>query len=145
MNKSMVNTTWVGVGLTLAMLIGSPAYGDDVELLLSNPASSNAAKPNILFILDSSGSMKSVETSQESFDSSKTYNGSCRRDHYYWTTSGGTPSCGSTQRIEKTSFVCAQGTLQATEVFSMRCCFLIRRPAMRQNRISFSYWTAPAV
>lgn len=113
MKKSRVRTAWAGVGLTLAMTAGSPAYADDVELLLSNPAASNAAKPNILFILDSSGSMTSIEVTQEPFDPSLSYNGSCSDNNLYWTTSGGTPSCGSSKRIAKSSFVCAQGLVQA--------------------------------
>lgn len=113
MKKSSLRTVCAGVGLTLAMITGSPAYADDVELLLSNPAASNAAKPNILFILDSSGSMTSIETTQEPFDASESYNGSCSRNRLYWTTSGGTPSCGSDKNIAKSSFVCAQGLAQA--------------------------------
>ncbi len=115
MTKSRIHAAWAGVGLTLALLTGTPAYADDVELLLSNPASSNAAKPNILFILDSSGSMTSVETSQEPFDAALSYSGPCSRDKLYWTTNSGVPSCnsGNEQRILKTAFVCQQGLIQA--------------------------------
>lgn len=112
MKKSKLRMRWASVGLMLAMTTGSPAYADDVELLLSNPAASNAAKPNILFILDSSGSMTSIEFSQEPYDPSLKYSGSCSRNNIYWTTSGGTPSCGTTRIIKKSSFVCAQGTSQ---------------------------------
>lgn len=119
--KSRIRAAWaVGAGLTLTLAIGYSANAEDVELLLSNPASSNAAKPNILFILDSSGSMSSIETSQELFDSSKTYSGPCDGSKYYWTTSSNTPSCdsGNDQLTKKTAFVCAQGIVQATAVGS---------------------------
>lgn len=115
MNESRKQcTVWAGAGLMLALMVCLPAYSDDVELLLSNSASSNSAKPNILFILDSSGSMKSIETSQEPYDGTMSYGGSCSREKYYWTTSGGTPSCKSrnAKLIAKTSFVCAQGIAQ---------------------------------
>ena len=68
MTKSRSHTAWAGVGILLTLTLGSPAIADDVELLLSIPGSSNAAKPNILFILDSSGSMNTIETTQEPFD-----------------------------------------------------------------------------
>jgi len=93
MSKFLRRTKWAGASLTLVLMIGSLARAEDVELLLSNPASSNAAKPNILFILDTSGSMKSIEKSQEPFDGTQTYSGPCNRNYLYWTTSGGTPSC----------------------------------------------------
>ena len=114
MTKSRKHVAWAGVGLTLALLVGSPAIAEDVELLLSIPGASNAAKPNILFILDSSGSMRSIETSQEPFDGTDSYSGPCDRSYYYWTTSGSVPSCGTNKKIQKPYFVCAQGVTQAT-------------------------------
>lgn len=103
----------IGAGFFLALMVGSPAVADDVELLLTVPGASNAAKPNVLFILDSSGSMTTVvETNQEPFDGSKSYSGDCDRDDYYWTTSGSVPDCDSgsdrKRRIEDDYFVCRQ-------------------------------------
>jgi type IV pilus assembly protein PilY1 len=116
MNSFRIRVAWAGAGLILASIVGSPAIADDVELLLSNPAASTAAKPNILFILDSSGSMTSIETSQEPFDSTLVYAGPCNNNQYYYTTNSGTPSCssGNRNRIDKPAFLCAQGVLQAS-------------------------------
>ena len=116
MNSSRIRVAWAGTGLIFASIVGSPAIADDVDLLLSNPAASTAAKPNILFILDSSGSMKSIEASQEPFDGNQTYTGPCNNGQYYYTTNSGTPSCdsGNSNRIDKPAFLCAQGVLQAT-------------------------------
>ena len=114
MTKSGKHVAWAGVGLTLALTVGSPAIADDVELLLSIPGASNAAKPNILFILDSSGSMRSIETSQEPFDGTDSYSGPCDDSYYYWTTTGGVPSCSTDRKIDKPYFVCAQGVTQVT-------------------------------
>ncbi len=61
MTRSRKHVAWAGVGLSLALTVGSAAVADDTELLLSNPNSVGADKPNILFILDSSGSMRTVE------------------------------------------------------------------------------------
>jgi len=117
MNKSRIHAAWAaGVGLTLTLVTCISAYADDVELLLSNQATSNETKPNIMFILDSSGSMTSVETTQQPYDGSQIYSGNCSRDNYYWTTSGGTPLCNNDNEnfFWKTSFVCEQGSVQAS-------------------------------
>jgi type IV pilus assembly protein PilY1 len=99
------------------LVTGFPAVADDVELLLTVPGASNAAKPNVLFILDSSGSMTTVvETNQEPFDGSKDYSGDCNQDDFYWTTSSGVPDCDSStdrrRRIDDAYFVCQQGRSQ---------------------------------
>ncbi|MDH4316125.1 MAG: PilC/PilY family type IV pilus protein [Gammaproteobacteria bacterium] len=114
MTTSRKHVAWAGVGLTLALTAGSPAVADDTELLVSNP-NSGAIKPNILFILDSSGSMTSIETTQEPYDSTTVYAGSCRPNVYYWTDSSNIPSCDwdNDNFIPKASFVCQQGIIQA--------------------------------
>lgn len=115
-----IRTAWAGAGLALALTVGMPALADDVELLLTVPGASNAAKPNILFILDSSGSMTTVEeVNQEPFDGTKSYSGDCNSSDFYWTTKSSIPDCdgnGSVenQRIDADYFVCEQGMDQIT-------------------------------
>lgn len=112
MTKSRKHAAWVGVGLTIALTAGSPAIADDTELLLSTPNSTGADRPNILFILDSSGSMTSIEKTQQPFDSSVTYPGSCSSSHLYITSGNSIPSCGSNGRITKAQFLCDVASLQ---------------------------------
>ena len=114
MDMSGKRFTWAGVALILTIAAGSPAVADDVELLLSTPAASNAAKPNVLFIIDSSGSMMSVEVSQQPYDPNTPYSGPCQTDKYYWTTNSTLPECGeeADYMVQKTSFVCQQGLTQ---------------------------------
>lgn len=119
MMMSRKRIAWFGAGLTLALTAGSPAIADDTELLLSTPNSTGADKPNILFILDSSGSMTSIETTQQPFDASVTYPGSCPTDKYYITDSNSIPSCGSSSRIAKTQFLCASASLQLSTAGSV--------------------------
>ena len=112
MTMSRKHVAWVGVGLTIAMTAGSPVLADDTELLLSTPSSTGADKPNILFILDSSGSMTSIETTQQPFDGSANYPGSCLSNKYYWSTSTtNVPGCGSGNEklIDQDKFTCAAG------------------------------------
>lgn len=111
MNMSSLRTAWAGAGLALTLLAGSPVYADDVELLLSNPNSSGADKPNILFILDSSGSMTTIERTQEPYINSNSYPGSCDANRVYWTNNSQPPNCGTDNWVSKANFVCATGTL----------------------------------
>jgi type IV pilus assembly protein PilY1 len=115
-----MRTAWVGAGLALALTVGMPAIADDVELLLTVPGISNAAKPNILFILDSSGSMTTIEeVNQEPFDGTKSYGGGCDKDDFYWTTQSSIPKCSASgtknQAIDGDYFVCKQGLQQTME------------------------------
>ena len=112
MNMSRIRTAAASAGLLLTMIVASPVWADDVELLLSTPAS-NAAKPNLLFILDSSGSMDDEVDTQVPYDASKTYNGDCEDDLYYWTTGPDVPDCNvNSHAFEIDSFMCDQGNIQ---------------------------------
>ena len=112
MNMSNKHSAWALAGLLLTLTAGSPVWADDVELLLSTPASSNAAKPNILFILDSSGSMRTIEPNQVPYDADEIYTGPCDLSQYYWSTNSSIPSCGSSYRFNKSVFYCQQGVDQ---------------------------------
>lgn len=120
MNKSSLHTAWAAAGLIATVTAGSPVWADDVELLLSVPGASEAAKPNVLFILDSSGSMTSIETTQTPYDSTVTYSGSCNTSYLYWSTNSNLPSCssGTIRRFEKSKFACAQGLAQIADAGS---------------------------
>ncbi|MGI9270290.1 MAG: pilus assembly protein [Woeseiaceae bacterium] len=100
--------------MLLTLTVATPVWADDVELLLSTPAASDAAKPNILFIIDSSGSMTTVEQSQEPYDGTQTYSGPCDSNKYYWTSTSSIPNCGSQYKFNKSVFYCAQGVTQIT-------------------------------
>lgn len=104
---------WGLAGLLLTLTVATPAWADDVELLLSTPAASDAAKPNILFVLDSSGSMTTKEYSQEPYDASETYSGPCDLDKYYWSTTSSIPNCGRDYKFKKSVFYCSSGVAQA--------------------------------
>ena len=130
MKLSATRTAWAaGASLMMTLLVASPVWADDVELLLSTPASSNAAKPNILFIIDSSGSMTTEETYQEPFTAGTDYSGGgCNDDYYYWTTGSNIPNCTSEYRIRKEAFVCAQGVTQIADAGSYTDTMAMYRP-----------------
>ena len=111
MFTSRKRTAWAGVGLLLSLTISSPVWADDVELLLSTPELGAAARPNLLFILDSSGSMTGEVPSQNPYDASEDYDGDCDDDMYYWKSGSGSgvPNCDDAFKFKKNKFDCEQG------------------------------------
>ena len=108
MKISTKNTTWMSLGCVFALIAGAPALADDTELLLISPNPGSLPKPNVLFIMDTSGSMTSTESTLEPYDSMQTYSGDCDVNNIYWTDVDVLPVCNGTneQYLEKTSFHC---------------------------------------
>jgi len=124
MNTIIQKTTWTCAGLLLAMSCGAPAIADDTELLLINPDESQQI-PNVMLIIDSSGSMGNTEQTTEVYDYEETYPGGatpCDPDYLYWTEyKNVVPSCAtSTNRIHKSSFLCDDATRRLQGVGSYR-------------------------
>jgi len=120
MKISTNKTTWITLGCVVSLLSGAPAVADDTELLLLNPNPATNPTPNVMFILDTSGSMTTTETTVAPYDSAVTYAGSCDSDNLYWTEVDVTPVCDGTETnwVEKTSFFCDFATLQVAGIGS---------------------------
>ena len=117
MNAQTRKTTWTGAGIFLALTLGLPVMADDTELLLSVP--DVGTKPNILFILDTSGSMDDEVLTQEPYDALQTYGGTCSTDAVYWTDVDLPPDCADTgQFVFKSAFVCNAAGGQLTGIGS---------------------------
>jgi type IV pilus assembly protein PilY1 len=99
-------------GLLLTLAAGA-ALADDTEIFFNTNV--NGANANVMFILDTSGSMNDVVTSQVAYDSTQTYTadrcaGNFATDRVYYGTGGTLPSCGSTNYILNTSFKCVDAS-----------------------------------
>ena len=91
----------VGLGL----LTGAPlALADDTEVYVSN--STEGSQPNILFIVDTSGSMSTQVTIPAVYDPATTYPGSCSASRIYWTTGSTPPSCSTDQWVPTSQSYC---------------------------------------
>ncbi len=114
MNKVIRKTIMTGAGLLLALTSGAPALADDTELLLAAPNRADLPTPNILFILDTSGSMGNEESTREIYDHTKEYGGDCNDNRLYWSETGTVPGCDSSNKkyISKDKFNCAAATRQ---------------------------------
>ena len=120
MKISTRKNTWISVGCGLTMLAGAPAMADDTELLLITPDPRFNPKPNVMFIMDTSGSMGTKEQTIQPYDSAQTYAGACDNDAIYWTEVDIVPSCdaGNTQWVWKTHFQCSYATQQISGIGS---------------------------
>lgn len=102
---------WAGAGLlALAWLTGpgSGARADDTELFVAEAAGSpDAARPNVLFIVDTSGSMDTLVETQAEWDPAVTFAGCYRTDVLYVATGTEPPPCASTAFVPKSVNRCA--------------------------------------
>jgi type IV pilus assembly protein PilY1 len=100
--------TLVALAATTAatLLSAAAARADDTELFIGPAVSAPPTRPNILIVLDTSGSMTNLQWTQEDYTASTNYSGSCSRSRIYWSRDGRPPSCGSSQWVSDTAFVC---------------------------------------
>ncbi len=76
------------------LLSATPLYADDTELYTGITPGAITARPNVLFIIDTSGSMgTNVTLTTGTYDPATTYTGTCDPTRYYWSNTGGVPSC----------------------------------------------------
>lgn len=89
----------------LSLLTGAPlALADDTEVYVSN--ATEGTQPNILFIVDTSGSMNTLVNIPAVYDPATTYSGSCSSSRIYWTTNSTPPSCSTSQWIPTSQNYC---------------------------------------
>lgn len=109
----------------LTGLIGCSALADDTEVFFGSSSVSTGA-PNILLVLDTSGSMQELVTTSSAYDpvaaASGTYTGNCSTSNVYFRkasdntmptcAAGGTVSNGSPNRgyVAETAFHCSTAT-----------------------------------
>ena len=108
MQYPLIRRMAVLIAACLYALGAATATADDTEIFFSTGNGGNA---NVMFILDTSGSMNDVVTSQSPYDSTISYTAdkcSTQFDgNYVYYGSGGTvPACGSTATIPVARFKC---------------------------------------
>ena len=120
MNKLIRKSTGIVFGLTLALLSGAPAIADDTELLLVTPPDPSQLKPNVMFILDTSGSMTTVQETGEPYNPLTDYSafGDCDINNMYYSEDGSVPVCdgANTRYVDKGSWNCNASSIQIADV-----------------------------
>ncbi len=114
MKISKRKITWMSTGLAFTLLAAVPAVAQDTELLLVNPDPTLSPTPNVLFILDTSGSMTSTQPTIAPYDGIQTYSGNCNSNALYWTDVDVVPVCDGTNQnfVAKSAFMCDFATNQ---------------------------------
>ena len=113
MKISTRKIAWMNISCAVALLTGMPAVADDTELLLFSPDPSQLPPPNVMFIIDNSGSMEDQLTTTISYDSNLEYDGACDKDKFYWTDIDLEPDCATSKNvINSDRFVCVSAQKQ---------------------------------
>lgn len=78
-------------GLSLGLATAQVARADDIEIFTGDASLASSITPNVLFIIDTSGSMRSEVRTQSTFDPSETYAGDCDASRIYWSEDSNDP------------------------------------------------------
>jgi type IV pilus assembly protein PilY1 len=97
----------VAISCVLTLLAAGPSFADDTEIYQSQ-AAATGAQPNVLFVIDTSGSMNTtVPSTIPAYNPALTYTGSCDDQYLYWSSgTNGAPKCSTSQYIARTSMTC---------------------------------------
>src|SRR5688572_3632797 len=89
----------------MSVTLGAPAYADDSEVFTNSSFLATGVRPNILFVIDTSGSM---DTKVNVYDPEKTYTGACPAGRVYWNTGTNKepPACDGKQWISEVNNRC---------------------------------------
>ncbi len=108
--------------LTLVVFTGGTALADDTELFVAglDPAANSNVRPNVLFIIDTSGSMGTNVKTQVAYDESIDFSGggsACyKRDAIYWSLSNSPPNCASESYFWKSRNLCQDSQERLTNL-----------------------------
>ncbi len=96
--------------ITAFMLLTSQAVlAEDTEVYLGASLTPSVVRPNLTFIIDTSGSMSTNVTSTTTngtYNPATTYAGACNSGRVYYSSSGTPPSCGTSQYFTTTANKC---------------------------------------
>jgi len=94
------------------LALAVPALADDSEIFTGAANVVTAQRPNILFIMDTSGSMDTDVVTQVPFNPATTYPGSCDPNRVYFvqgSNSNNPPNCTSSNSFPRVAFKCDAG------------------------------------
>ena len=103
--------------LLTGLLISPVALADDTEIYTGTATFTSTVKPNLTFIIDTSGSMNTgVTMALGQYDPATTYTGSCDPTKIYWDDRGKAPNCSTSNYIDATANTCkaSEAALSAT-------------------------------
>ena len=103
----------LGLIFGIVFIASPPATAEDTEVYLGASNTPSVVRPNLTFIIDTSGSMDENVTSTTSngaYNPATTYTGSCNSSRTYWSSNGTPPSCGTDQYINNSANKCSDSS-----------------------------------
>lgn len=94
---------------TSMLALAGIAAADETEIFTGTGNAVSNQRPNILFIIDTSGSMNTDVVTQVPFDPAVTYGGSCDPNRVYFATGSNPnspPSCSTSSSVPSAAFQC---------------------------------------
>ncbi|MCK4834357.1 MAG: hypothetical protein KAT12_06250, partial [Gammaproteobacteria bacterium] len=97
----------VFAGLLLSSAFVPVATAEDIEIYTSLGAAGTSSNPNILFIVDTSGSMSAETLVKDAYVDKSVYLGNCESTGVYFVDNGKLPDCATnTNWFDRTALVC---------------------------------------
>ncbi len=113
--KKLPSNRAILAGAVMSLLTCTPVYADDIEIYVGGNLTATAVPPNVLFVVDTSGSMGSTVATQGNYDPATDYSGlptSCAEftnNKIYWSSGSVSTSCTSTRWFDTMYMHCDAG------------------------------------
>lgn len=111
--KKSSHSTFLTLTSGLLLLVSQAVVAEDTEIYLGSSSTPSVVRPNLTFIIDTSGSMDTDVTSTTtngSYDPGTTYDGACDADRIYFSATGTPPGCGTDQYFNRSVNKCADSS-----------------------------------
>ena len=112
MNQATRNLIRLAAAASMLALAGA-ALADETEIFTGAGNAVSSQRPNILFVIDTSGSMRTNVVTQVPFNPATTYAGSCLSSRVYFqlgSNSSNPPSCSNSTSVPLVAFKCDAAT-----------------------------------
>ena len=124
--------------VTVIAFPGSAVRADDTEIYVGGNAGASSVRPNVVFIIDTSGSMDtSVTLTNGTYDPNTTYTGSCNTSRVYWSSNGTPPDCSTSHYFNASANTCNDS---AAALGSSGSGYYVGRLARYRSRNSGDRW-----
>lgn len=95
----------------VSTVICSPLLADDTEVYTGDVDFTANVQPNILFVIDTSGSMDTDVDVTTPYSSATVYTGDCQADRTYWSVDGTPPQCDTNNWFNATVNICEDSSV----------------------------------
>ena len=96
----------IAAGMAFIAYASTPAIAEDIEIYTRANLGAATVQPNVVFVIDTSGSMGAKLNVPVAYDYTKSYAGCYDNTKIYYTNSGALPDCTSKAKFDKTSNTC---------------------------------------